>query len=611
MDSWIAQQSLKKSEDWLAQQVAPTNSFDADAWLAKQRTKKTVGDFLRGHAASDSMPTMDDTEESSETPWVPASSWEAEDLERSLLADIEEALGGDHRRAVEARIKVIEKDIQYVFQVLPKNEYEKLGHSAVRYLLHRFFVEQHGWFIDGLFSEGDARNMSSPSHALQNRVPMFVEGLFEKRLGGRGFGTHELAVMVAVVEDSVHREAQEQLLLTYKALSIPRSTNLSHELTELVVEAYMSGFVMNTNMSEISEERLRYQRRTMRHYYPTWLRARKFFFDIREKHTAGKDTVNFALVSGIIREIVDTFGKFHGRQCQGLKDSLKGLEKKGSSGCVQLPDFYEKGLKADTNWLLVETPEYLRQVGVLDDSNPQNPRLLTANYINSPTNCLQPSGYYLVCCHNECDDILGQLERQLAKPSASPDEILEALGRGSFSIPWIRGQQIPEAISFRLAEVAEYNGGDVPLHGRLFAQWLHHVFPRECPYPHLSGTRSLQYIRDFEDETGRSAQMSHEEMASIVQNASKKVAPERNETMQRLNANFGSGAPWQDEEELFVGFQHSIPHHDPANDPHVWNLMGCVALLGAVCAFVVTLMRTFKSVARLTKLGVKTKTLYV
>merc|ERR1719375_47756 len=26
------------------------------------------------------------------------------------------------------------------------------------------------------------------------------------------------------------------------------------------------------------------------------------------------------------------------------------------------------------------------------------------------------------------------------------------------------------------------------MHGRLLAQWLHFVFPHDCPYPHTSGT---------------------------------------------------------------------------------------------------------------------------
>merc|ERR1719515_445852 len=34
-----------------------------------------------------------------------------------------------------------------------------------------------------------------------------------------------------------------------------------------------------------------------------------------------------------------------------------------------------------------------------------------------------------------------------------------------------------------LDEVAIHNSGKVPLHGRLFAQWLHFAFPHDCPYP--------------------------------------------------------------------------------------------------------------------------------
>lgn len=45
---------------------------------------------------------------------------------------------------------------------------------------------------------------------------MYLQGLFERRLGGRGFGLHELAVIVAIAELSVHQEAQRQLNNTFK-----------------------------------------------------------------------------------------------------------------------------------------------------------------------------------------------------------------------------------------------------------------------------------------------------------------------------------------------------------------------------------------------------------
>jgi hypothetical protein len=62
--------------------------------------------------------------------------------------------------------------------------------------------------------------------------------------------------MAAIVEDSVQREAHEQLLLTYKALTVPVSRNLTQEQVALVVDAYMSGFVMNTNLTDVTAHEL-------------------------------------------------------------------------------------------------------------------------------------------------------------------------------------------------------------------------------------------------------------------------------------------------------------------------------------------------------------------
>merc|ERR1719384_523351 len=40
----------------------------------------------------------------------------------------------------------------------------------------------------------------------------------------------------------------------------------------------------------------------------------------------------------------------------------------------------------------------------------------------------------------------------------------------------------------RLDDISNMHGGEVLLHGRLFMQWMHHAYPRECPFPHVSGT---------------------------------------------------------------------------------------------------------------------------
>merc|ERR1719160_800345 len=40
----------------------------------------------------------------------------------------------------------------------------------------------------------------------------------------------------------------------------------------------------------------------------------------------------------------------------------------------------------------------------------------------------------------------------------------------------------------KLDQIAAISNGKVPLHGRLFAQWLHYAFPNECPFPHAAGS---------------------------------------------------------------------------------------------------------------------------
>merc|ERR1719343_1589471 len=72
------------------------------------------------------------------------------ELERALLAEIEEVMGSDHRRATEGRLGRIEALVAPSFAALPKNEFGRLGHAAARYATHRLFVQRHGWYVRGL-----------------------------------------------------------------------------------------------------------------------------------------------------------------------------------------------------------------------------------------------------------------------------------------------------------------------------------------------------------------------------------------------------------------------------------------------------------------------------
>merc|ERR1719299_207701 len=103
-----------------------------------------------------------------------------------------------------------------------------------------------------------------------------------------------------------------------------------------------------------------------------------------------------------------------------MKASLLKMEEKGT-GRVRLSDFYKPAL--DGNWQFQESVAYLRQLGALDETDPEKPRVIIPNFVTSPSNCIASSSFYSVCCMNECEGLLGHLEEQLATPEATSTDI--------------------------------------------------------------------------------------------------------------------------------------------------------------------------------------------
>merc|ERR1719476_1010211 len=126
------------------------------------------------------------------------------------------------------------------------------------------------------------------------------------------------------------------------------------------------------------------------------------------------DDVTFERNAAMAQELGQRFGNFQKWECQNLKGVLMDMEIAGT-GRVPLSDFYRVGLKED--WQFNEDEDYLRSLGALDESNPNQPSVFIANYVHSQTNCLSTSGFYSVCCVNECEGLLGHLERAIAAPS--------------------------------------------------------------------------------------------------------------------------------------------------------------------------------------------------
>merc|ERR1719261_1201957 len=92
------------------------------------------------------------------------------EAEHALLAELDVALGSGHRHATEKRLKRIEQMISPMFASVTKNANGKVSSAAAGYVLHRMFVQRHGWFVRALEPAGNAIaswGMSNPTSILE------------------------------------------------------------------------------------------------------------------------------------------------------------------------------------------------------------------------------------------------------------------------------------------------------------------------------------------------------------------------------------------------------------------------------------------------------------
>merc|ERR1719197_2018877 len=243
-----------------------------------------------------------------------------------------------------------------------------------------------------------------------------------------------------------------------------------------------------------------------------WADTQKFVREVRQKLTTNETEISFALLVKIAETIGEQFGKFQDAECKGLKATLVKMEDRGT-GRVRLSDFYKPAANgAEGSWQFQESLGYLRQIGTLDESNSDEPRVMLANYLVSQANCIASSDYYSVCCIDECEDLFSHLEKSLAAPEATTQEIVKfisALPSSSVTVP----RTLSDTLVTRLGEIAASHGGKIQLHGRLFAQWMHHAYPRECAFPHLSGTTSQQKPETWSEGSGADSVASEEELS--------------------------------------------------------------------------------------------------
>merc|ERR1719195_2594719 len=96
----------------------------------------------------------------------------------------------------------------------------------------------------------------------------------------------------------------------------------------------------------------------------------------------------------------------------------------GGTGRVPLSKFYRA---SSSEYHFSENLEYLRHTHVLDESVPSQPMVIIPNYINSKSNCMKASAFYSICCPDECERLMAQVEREIKAPSTLPARIAQVV----------------------------------------------------------------------------------------------------------------------------------------------------------------------------------------
>merc|ERR1719498_129399 len=201
-------------------------------------------------------------------------------------------------------------------------------------------------------------------------------------------------------------------------------------------------------------------------------------------------------------DIQEHFGRQQNEECAKLRDGM--IQKDpNSTGRIPLSSIQGKRIES---FVFLEPEQYLRDLGVLDESDAQvGPQILIPNYVNSMSNCAEPSPFFSICCLDVCGSVMGKLERAIRKPKASAEEIANALtGVTTVSTEVPRNLAPGSKLREMLESVATKSGrgGAIEIHGFLLAQWLHYAFPHDCPTPAKAGSISPVITSEWQKKDG-------------------------------------------------------------------------------------------------------------
>lgn len=416
-------------------------------------------------------------------------------------------------------VAVFEKELTKMFKSLPKNAYGKLDHEVVRYAMQRYFLNRHGWYVRGLepgnttYAPERLWNGQLPPAFIEEWAMSFLQETLEHHLGEHGVDLHGLGAMGATIEGLVRKEVRARMLKIYDVHSVPATEKVLAPVANGILSTYYMTFLLANNLTAKDNAALFRKKKAFEHKYRKYAEAREWFDNLMSERFKGMDSADFDSVVDVAHDIGEKYHTFNDKECSSLRNALSTMETK-KPGRVRLSVFYNS--TRFTHWRFRESAGYLQRMGALDTSDPTQPSVITSNYVMMRDNCLEASNLYAICCRDPCEALMSHMEHEIGHPTAEVSQIValaEELPSQWATLP----RTVSPSLLTHLEEIANLHGGKVPLHGRLFGQWMHHAYPRECQYPHEGGSVSRQSVDDWMRDTGNSMQISEEDRKKQVE----------------------------------------------------------------------------------------------
>jgi len=463
-------------------------------------------------------------------------------------ASLEEVLFGNHG-ATETDLTKIEAVLLPTYEAMPKNNFGRLAPRSVRHMIHNYFASQHGFLIRGLEPHGMQLNVTSVHDAdiLVQKMPEVARVLSKVRQSVRGLSFTDVILTTATLESLILDESTELLSTAYVLNGHEPSQDLSQDALQEVLISYLIIFEISSKASLTDAARHQLMKQKWKTVnIQSWLTLVEFEEDaVNTFNFLRHETINpfvpavysFQVASQIVRSMARTYGQWQNAECRQMATELRGLDLMGS-GRVPLAKFYSQPKSA--NYVFTESTEYLRQIGALDEGSDVTPQVRIANYLMGPSNCIASSSYFSVCCLSECEGLMRELEQKIQAPTASAEQLLGLVGNMSTSSVEAP-RDLPETLVDKLWAIADRHSGRVPLHARLFAQWMHFVFPSECPYPHA--VEDAAVLRPSHWSGQRRASATDEERERFISEFALQPEPALGEPLL---------SQWDDEEVLLL-----------------------------------------------------------